>query len=48
MYEMANMATTWVEVLWTFIVKFNVTHNEGQTITILKDIKEKNMNHGRL
>jgi hypothetical protein len=41
MYEMANMATTWVEVQWTFIVKFNVTHNERQTITILKDIKKK-------
>jgi hypothetical protein len=48
MYEMANIATTWVEVQWTFIVKFNVTHNKRQTITILKDIKEKNMSHGRL
>jgi hypothetical protein len=41
MYEMANMATTWVEVQWTFVVRFNVTHNEGQTIIILKDIIEK-------
>jgi hypothetical protein len=48
MYEMANMATTWVEDQWTFIVRFSVEHSEGQTITILKDIKEKNMNHGRL
>jgi len=40
-FEIARLATTWDELEWAFISRFNEVWNEGQVVVVLHYAKQK-------